>query len=143
MVWSIWEMLCLKAYSRASWECRSVLSLVAVSPVVSVKLYSRLCCVNLHGSATYRLCNLGGKAQLSFLFLVQNIAMVVACAILYLLVIGINILTYGLWCAEVKRSTLYEADFACRDAGLVNWQLVVCIDFADKIVYCWCWVCDS
>ena len=69
--------------------------------------------------------------------------MVVTCTILYLLVVGIDILTNRLRSAEIKRRALYEADFARRNAGLVNWQIIVSIDFANKIVYCWGWICNS
>ena len=66
--WEIWviggigEVLSFKTDCATTGECSSILSLVAISPIVCIKLNSWFCGVNFHSSATYRLCNLCSKA---------------------------------------------------------------------------------
>lgn len=106
MVRRIGEVLCLKADSTATWECSTVLSLITISPVVAVNLNTRFSCVNLHCTSTYRLLDTCCKAEFALFLLVEHEAMVIACTVLDLFMVGINILTYSLRCAEVEWCTL-------------------------------------
>ena len=91
------EVLRLETYGAAAWERGSVLAFVTVCPVVCIELYSRFSSVNFHYAAAYRFGYTCGEAKLAFLFLVENITMVVARAVAYLLVVCIDIAAYGLW----------------------------------------------
>ena len=89
------EVLRFKTYCAAAWERSSVLALVAVGPVVGVELYARFCCVNFHHAAAYGFGHACREAKLAFLLLVENITMVVARAVAYLLVVGVDVAAYG------------------------------------------------
>ena len=129
----IGEVLCLEAKARVLAEGGAVLTLVTVCPVVAIELYAGFGGPTFHGAAGRGLYHRGSQSQFTGFVLVQNIAVVIAGAVLYLFVIGGNIATYGLWCAEVKGSALYLADFTCGYAVLVNWNVEVCIDGQDGV----------
>ena len=83
-------------------------------PVRCVNLYTWLGCVNLHCTAAYRLSYLCREAELAHLLLVEYIAVVVACAVLDLLLIGIDACTNLCWGGEVECCALYRRDSTVR-----------------------------
>ena len=56
--------------------------------------------------------------------------MVVAGTVFYLFVVGVYVLSDGLWRSEIERRTFYETYFSCGNAHLVDRNIKVCIDFA-------------
>ena len=124
MVWCVWEMLSFKTYCASSWECGPVLSFVSVSPIVGIYLHSRFCGIHFHCSAAYRFFDACSETEFAFFFFVQYKAMVISCAILYLLVVGINVLSYSFRFTEIERSVFYKSYFTCSNTRLVYWQVV-------------------
>ena len=116
------EMLALKAYCRATWEHRTVPTLIVIAEVVGVNLHSWLGGEHFQGSAALRFRQSGGKAQLALFALVKHKAVVVALSVLDLLVVGINVLTDGLRRAEVERRISNLQDFARGNAGSIDGQ---------------------
>ena len=57
---------------------------------------------------THWLCHLCCEAQFAHLLLVEDIAVVIACAVLYLLLVGIDACTYRCRCGEVECCALYR-----------------------------------
>ena len=107
-------MLCLETDCAALGECSAVCACKAAVPVRCVHLYAGLGCVNLHCAAAYRLCHLCGKAQFANLLLVEHIAVVIACSMLNLLLVGIDACTDLCWGGEVERCALYRCYSAIR-----------------------------
>ncbi len=136
-------MLALETDGGTARECGSVLSFVAVCPVVSIDLNAGFGCVNLHGAPAIGFCHLGCEAQLALFLLVKHEAMVVAGTVLYLYVVGIDVPAHGFGCAEVKGCAFHEAYFACGDGRFVDRNIIVGVDFANEIVDGRCRVCDS
>lgn len=96
--WEIWviggigEVLSFKTDCATTGECSSILTLVAISPIVCIDLYTWLCCINLHSTTAHGFNDFCSKTKLSFFFLIKNKAMVVASSIPDLLVIGVYVL---------------------------------------------------
>ena len=128
------EMLSLEADGRAARECGSVLTFVAVGPVVCVDLYTGFGGIDIHRAATVWLYDARGKRKFTLFALVQHEAMVVSGTILDLLVVGINVAANGLGGTEVERCALYFENLARGDRSLVDGQIEVSIDFADEVV---------
>ena len=118
-VWRIREVLSFEAYRTAFRECSPVLSFISVSPVVCVHLHAGFCCPAFESSAAVRFSDACCKAEFSSLFLVQDKAVVVAVAVLQLFVVGIDVLPYCLWSAEVEWCAFNFQNLAGRDARLV------------------------
>ena len=115
VVGRVGEVLCLETDGAATWEGGSVLTFVAIGPVVGINLYARLGGKHLHGASAYGLSNLGSKAQFAFFFFVQHKAVVVSGTVLYLFVVGINILSHSFGLSEIEGSAFYKAYFASRN----------------------------
>ena len=104
--WEVWmvrcvrELLCLEANSAAAWECGAMLTRDTSQEVACIHLQAWFGGVNLHCAATNRILDLCCETQLAFLFLIENEVVVVALSVLYLLVVGIDVLAYGL-CSAV------------------------------------------
>ena len=130
-------MLCLETYRTAPWECCTMLTLVAVGPVVCIELHAGFCCVNFHDTSAYRLFNTCGKAKFAFLFFIENEAMVVAGTVAYLLVVSIYVLTYRFGSTEIERCVFDKSYFSGRNGSFVYWEIKVCVDFSDDIVNSW------
>ena len=129
-------MLRLEAHGTAAGEGGAMLTFVAVCPVVRIELHAWFGGVDLHRAATDRLGDACGEAQLALLLLVEHEAVVVACAVACLLVVGIDVLSHRLGLAEVKRRVFDKPYLACRDGRLVNGQIEVCVYLAYLVVYC-------
>lgn len=99
--WEVWmvrcvrELLCLEANSAAAWECGAMLTRDTSQEVACIHLQAWFGGVNLHCAATDRILDLCCETQLAFLFLIENEVVVVALSVLYLFVVGIDVLTYG------------------------------------------------
>ena len=111
-----------------------MLSLVACSPVVGIELHAGFRRVDLHRASADGIGQLGGKAHFALLALVQHVAVVVSGSVLDLFVVGIDVLSNGLRCAEVERRALNEADFARWDACLVDGDVEIGVDFENLVV---------
>ena len=133
-------MLCLEADCASLGECCTVCAGKAAVPVRCVYLNARLGCVDLHCAAAYRLCYLCCKTQFANLLFVEDIAVVVTCAMLDLLLVGIDACTNRSWGGEVECSTLYRCYAAVRYRCVIDWYKEIGVDFADEIVNCSCWV---
>lgn len=127
------EVLGLKAQARVLAKSGAMLTLVTVCPIVAIELNTGFCGPALHGAAGGGFYHRGCQCEFAGFVLVQNIAVVIAGAVLYLLVIGGNIATYGLGSAEVKGSALYLANLAGGYAVLINGHVEVCIDGQDGV----------
>ena len=147
--WEVWmvrcvrELLCLEANSAAAWECGTMLTRDTCQEVACIHLQAWFGGVNLHCAATDRILDLCCETQLAFLFLIENEVVVVALSVLYLLVVGIDVLAYGLWSTEIERSTLYLENFTGRDGNLVYREIIVCVYLTDNVVDSRCWVGNS
>ncbi len=60
--------------------------------------------------------------------------MVVACTVLDLLVVGVDVLAERLGSAEIERCALHLQDFACGDGCVVDGDKEVGVDFANHII---------
>ena len=60
--------------------------------------------------------------------------MVVASTILALNIVCINVLTYRLWSSKIKWSTLHAINRSKRNGSIIDWYVVVSIDFANQVV---------
>ena len=69
--------------------------------------------------------------------------MVVACTILALNVVCVNILTYRLWSSKIKWSALHAVNRSKRNGSIIDWNIVVSIDFANQVVNSWSRVCNT
>ena len=106
--WEVWmvrcvrELLCLEANSAAAWECGAMLTRDTSQEVACIHLQAWFGGVNLHCAATDRILDLCCETQLAFLFLIENEVVVVALSVLYLLVVGIDVLPHGLGVRKSK-----------------------------------------
>ena len=130
VVGRVGEVLCLKTDGAPSREGCTVLSLVAVSPVVCIDLHSRFRRIYFHCSPAVRFNDACGKREFALFLLVQHKAVVVAGSVLDLFVVGINVLSDRFRLSEVERSAFHETDFTRRDGGLVYGEVIVGVDFA-------------
>ena len=65
-----------------------MLTFVAILEVTCIELDSRLCGINLHGTAALGVGDASSEAQLTFLFLVEYVAVVKSATVLNLFVVG-------------------------------------------------------
>ena len=129
-VWSVGEVLTFKTYSRALGEGCAMLSNFSGAEVGCIKLHTRFGGIDLESTSALWLGHSCREAQFAFLSLVEHVVVVVARTVLYLLVVGVNLQSECLWLAEVEWSAFHLKYFACRDAGSVDRQVEVGIDFA-------------
>lgn len=134
LIGAVREVLGFEAEATTTREGGTELALVAISPVVSVELHGGLGGVNLHGAAALGLGHTSSEGELTNFLLVDNEGVVVASTILNLLIIAVPIGTYGMRCAEVKRSALHLQNLACGDVGAVGGDEEVGIDLYHLIL---------
>lgn len=120
LIGTVGEVLGFKAETTATGEGGTELTLVAISPVVSVELHGGLGGVNLHGATALGLSDAGSKGEFTNFLLIDNEGVVVASTILNLLIIAVPIGAYGMRCAEVKRSAFHLEYFTSGDIGVIS-----------------------
>ena len=144
--WEVWtvravgEVLCLEADAGAARSRATLLDGIACSPVVGVDLHTRFGGVGLQHAARLRFHEASSQRKFTKLFFVTNKAVVIAGTVFDLLVVSINVLTNGLRCGEVERSSFYAADFTCRNAGVVNGNVEVAVHIEQLVFNAWRWV---
>ena len=128
-------MLRLETNGAAAREGGAMLSFVTICPVVCVQLYAWFRCIHFHGAAALWISQPGSEGKFAFFFLVQHEAVIVSGTIFNLRVVCFNVLTDGLWLAEVKWGSLHKSDFTGWNGCVVDRNIVICIDFTDLVFY--------
>ena len=116
---------------------------VACGIVVGVHLHSRFCCPALHCSSAVRFDDACSKRELSDFLLVEHEAVVIAIAVLYLLIVSIDVLSDRLLCAEVERCALDFENLSGRDGCLVGREIEISVHLTEEVINCRCRVSDT
>lgn len=72
VIWGIGEVLSFKTDCATTGECSSILSPVAISPIVCIDLYTWLCCINLHSTTTHGFNDFAAKLSSPSSFLLRT-----------------------------------------------------------------------
>ena len=143
MVRTVGEVLALEADAAAAWEGCAARTWQPVAPVVGVHLHAWLGGIDFHRSSADGIAEACCEGELHLLLLVQHEAVVVAGPVPDLFVVGVDVLSYRLRCAEVEGCPGHLQDLARRDARLVDRDEEVGINLAYLVGNLRCGISDA